>query len=207
MCQWRWPEAVTVIEEVIERADKATRCTVIMMLARLGKLQLLGRSSYRFVELIEPDHFVASTNPEDEAVLAYLGRQDLKEWLERFQVFWCIGWVDRQAMQSDGKALGFSRLKLALDGIKQQARLPHLSTSIGYIRDGCLMPLEGLFDRPPLTDGVWKDEDRAVDFRAEFWHGDRRESCWTPRARKVWRWIDLFLARHKLRPSVNNPGA
>ncbi|AMV24080.1 Tetratricopeptide repeat protein [Gemmata sp. SH-PL17] len=128
----------------------------------------------------------------------------LSEWLVKLQVFWCIGMLDRDALESTDLALGYKQLASKLKNSNPQfAHIP-LPRSIGYIRENCLADLESYFNCLPFSDSAWSGEEQQSALRIEGWVGSRAHGRWTPRARKAWIYVNRFLKLQGLRPTITN---
>jgi hypothetical protein len=157
-------------------------------------------------ELTEVNSGVHATgvpvSAEDERILTWFKDVDLTQFLTPLQLFWCIGQVDRAAMESAGRALGYSRLHKRLKELQPTFTQKRLPKSIGYIRERCLEVVDGLFDKEPFYSNAWSDIERGLALRAEYLWGDRKESCWTQKSRKAWGYVDRFLSVNRLLPEM-----
>jgi hypothetical protein len=202
------PEALHVIPNLIEalRGDRkepryqAAR-TALIAFGRFAVPDLL-RALEQATEL-EPVLLVPCQ--EDEHILAWFAAVDLAHYLKHLQVFWCIGIVEQAAFESAGQAVGYGKLTQQLRQLAPQFNLIRLPTSITYVSGTCLPNLDGLFDREPFYSASWSEQERGLPLRDEFWNGDRQESCWTPKARTAWGYVDRFLTLRALLPVIKSP--
>ena len=139
---------------------------------------------------------------EDQRILTWFKDVDLTEYLTPLQLFWCIGQVDRAAIESEGRAIGYSKLQRTLQQLRPTYAEIRLPTSNGYIRQGCLEVVHVLLDKEPFFSNAWTDEERGLKFRATHMRGKRRESRWTRRARKAFHYVDRFLSIMKCLPKM-----
>jgi len=139
---------------------------------------------------------------EDQRILAWFKVVDLTDYLTPLQVFWCIGQVDRAAVESEGPAMGYSRLQRKLSQLRPTYAEIRLNTSNGYIRQGCLDVVYGLLDKEPFYSNAWAEDERGMEFRVPYMRGGREEGQWTGRARKAFHYVDRFLSIMKCLPKM-----
>jgi len=148
----------------------------------------------------------ASHSGEDLRILAWFNQVDLAIYLTPLQVFWCIGYVEREAIRSAGLALGWHRLKNRIRGLHPRFHFASLPTGVTYLYDNCLPTVDGLFDREPFHSNAWSESERVMEIRTEFMLGKRRQGRWTPKARTAWRYVDRLLTLHGWLPTINTDG-
>jgi hypothetical protein len=139
---------------------------------------------------------------EDQRILTWFKDVDLTVYLTPLQLFWCIVQVDRDAIESEDRAIGYSKLQATLEQLRPTYAAIRLPTSNGYIREGCLEVVHVLLDKEPFFSNAWSDEEREQTFRATHMRGKRRESRWTRRARKAFHYVDRFLSIMKCLPKM-----
>jgi HEAT repeat protein len=200
-------EALTKIgEQAIPGLDKArfetdalTRVAVVQILATIAPHVL--KQDPTNVESNHPPH-----TPEDDRILSWFKQVRVEEYMQHLQVFWCIGYVDRDAMKSSGLAMGYKKLSELLN--KREPHYKHilLHVSDGHIRSKCLPNLDGgLFDLDPFLTHAWTDEERRQAFREpDRSPGGKMFERWTPKAWKAWTYVDRFLSLNDLVPEMNN---
>ena len=140
---------------------------------------------------------------QKDRALSLFQQIDLSYWLKDLVAFWCIGYVEREALMLSGDALGWESLRKELKTLKSAHDISGLSVSQGHIR-GAIERLESMFNSHPFIGDLWAEDERSPDFRAERMHGRRKESRWTLRARKAWQLVDWFLEMKGLKPIVEN---
>lgn len=141
----------------------------------------------------------------DEYLLAWFRTLDLGVWLQHLYLFWFIGTIEHDALMTNGHALGLARLERCLKHELSESKcVADLHFSQSHIRKA-LEELESLFNMTPFPEWAWATSERCPDFRATLMNGNRQESRWTPRARRVWLLIDRFLTLADLKPTRNRP--
>lgn len=144
-----------------------------------------------------------SVSDEDRRVLSWFAEvKDLGDYLTHLQVFWCIGQVDREAIQSANPAMGWRKLNARLGKFAPVFNFSSLPTGSDHLRNTCLPELDGLFDREPFYSKAWSDEERGLPLRMPWQRGKRPESRWTRKAWTAWRYVDRFLTLRDLLPQV-----
>jgi HEAT repeat protein len=180
---------------VCRQVDREVREAAIQILAKIDP------------NAFDPDSIKREITAEEKRVLGWFesGDVDLQEYLQHLQVFWCIGVVERTAFESGGQALGYNKLTLKLRMLSPHFNLIPLPTGANHICGTCLPDLDGLFDREPFFSASWSDHERGLPLRDEFMRGERKESCWTPKARKAWSYVDCFLTIRGYLPQIMAP--
>lgn len=164
----------------------------------------------RILAQIDPDLIVGipfNTEPlseDDERLLRWFEQIDMTEYQTKVQVFWCVGYIDKEAIQSAGMALGLKRLSKRLREIDPIFKRDLLPVSIGYLRETCFQGINKLFNNEPFCSEAWAPEERTLGIRSEVKYKERREPCWTPKAWKAWQYVDRFLRLQKLLPTIIN---
>ncbi len=139
---------------------------------------------------------------EDQRILMWFQDVDLTEYLTPLQVYWCIGQADRDAIESEGRAIGYGKLERRLKQLQPTFAQVRLFISNGYIRDSCLGVVYALLDKEPFYSNAWTDEERRMEFRAPYPSGGRGGGRWTRRARKAFHYVDRFLSIMKYLPQI-----
>jgi HEAT repeat protein len=188
--------AVPALEEArILHPDPKTRLAVFPVLAELAPEKVLVEGA-----ACEPNH--PHPIPDDDRILSLFKDLDANHYLTIFQVFWCIGCVDRNAIESAGVALAYDKLQRQLRALDPHFHHHRLPTSISYIRETCLIHLETLFVRPPFRLSTPSDPESGLRLRREFNRGKRVHGRWTPEARTAWSYIDRFLSLTECLPVI-----
>jgi len=118
--------------------------------------------------------------------------------MEELLVFWCMGQVDREAIQSQDRAIGYQRLEEMLDESLRAnpLKLPHGQS---YLRDTCIVHIVTFFDREPFRSAAFGTEVEKVELRVA---AGGRGHRWTDRAARAWHLVDRFLTLRGLRPTL-----
>jgi hypothetical protein len=140
---------------------------------------------------------------DDETLLMWFTKADLKRLECPFKVFWCIGVIDHRALMSCGRAMGYTKLEKVMVRLMRNNQMPNLPVSSGNIRKTCLSELEGFFDRKPFVGAAWSEQESDFRFRVEFPCGKRPGEKWTARARRAWCLVDRFLYLRELTPRLD----
>lgn len=143
---------------------------------------------------------------EDERILNWFQDVDLTKYLTPLQLFWCIGCLEREAIESAGLALGWHRLARHLRDLNPQFRFANLPTGVTYLLRDCLPSVDGLLDREPFHSNAWSDAERPLELREESMLGKRPQGRWTLKARTALRYVDRFLTLRGLRPTITLEG-
>ncbi len=178
-----------------ERRHNANRQEAVDLLTRIP------------VERIVQEAMESSARPpilseEDQRILTWFQDVDLTEYLTPLQVFWCIGQADRAAIESEGRAIGYSKLERKLKQLQPTFTQVRLYISNGYIRDGCLGVVYALLDKEPFYSNAWADDERGMEFRVSYDYKRRGGGRWTRRARKAFHYVDRFLSIMKCLPQI-----
>src|SRR6185437_13891520 len=91
---------------------------------------------------------------------AWFEVSNYKPDLNYLQVFWCIGCVERQAINTGASALSLARLSEQLQTLNPQfdsVPLPIGVKSLAKI----LGSVDGFFDKEPFYAQAWPDEERG----------------------------------------------
>lgn len=142
-------------------------------------------------------------NREDQRIFDMFVQLDLSKWLKSFQLFWCVGRLEADSILSAGPALGGANLARRLNELKKNGKLGDLDVSDSHIRNTIGL-LESLFNSPPFTPYAWSEEEDSPDLRTTRLRGKRKESSWTPRAGKAWRYVNHFLTLKQLLPKFDS---
>lgn len=179
-----------------------------LMAAWKDETGIIHYEAARILMRIDPD-LIAGTSltneparEDDERLLRWFDEFNLKDYQTDLQVFWCVGYVDREALQSAGTALGLKRLSQRLSEIDPHFKRKRLPRSIGYLRETCFESIYGLFDKEPFRSEAWSPEERTLEIRPGVKYKERDESRWTPKAWKAWQYVDRFLRMRKLLPTI-----
>jgi len=142
-------------------------------------------------------------NDEDKRILSWFNdeRVNMAEYLTPLQVFWCVGRIERKAMESAGPAIGWHKLSRRLLELKPLFKFVPLPTGVTYLSNA-IPNLDGLFDKEPFYSHAWSDEERQLELRPDFLHGKRVEARWTAKASKCWVYVDTFLTLEDLLPTI-----
>jgi hypothetical protein len=187
--------AVPALNEARRHERAEVRLAVMRILLAIAPESLADDSSVG-----EPKRPVLSE--EDKRILTWFKDVDLTEYLTPLQLFWCIGQVDRAALESEGRAVGYSKLVRKLKQVRPTYAEIRLPTSNGYIRQGCLDVVYALLDKEPFYSNAWTDDERAMEFRVQYMSGRREEGQWTRKARKAFHYVDRFLSIMKCLPKI-----
>jgi hypothetical protein len=167
-------------------------------------VELLTRTP---VERIVQEAMAASARPtvlseEDQRILTWFKDVDLTEYLEPLQVFWCIGQADRDAIASEGRAIGYSKLEKRLKQLRPTYAQIRLHISNSYIRYSCLDVVYALLDKEPFYSNAWTEDEHGMEFRVSYDYKRRSGGRWTRRARKALHYVDRFLSIMKCLPQI-----
>ena len=129
---------------------------------------------------------------EDQAILDWFKQTKLGKQLTILQVYWCIGYVDRPALQSGAQAMGWHTVRKRLRALRPHFKGPRLPGSIDYLSRSCMKRIADEFIHGPfeLDHTV---ENRTEEFRAPLPIGRKQFSRWTPKALKAWQYVDRYL--------------
>lgn len=215
--------AVTDLLDILRRddPDPEPRRRAAKMLERIGseavpglvavwkdETDVIRNEAAKILVQINPDLIVGiplknePPGEDDERLLRWFDEFNLKDYQTDLQVFWCVGYVDREALQSAGTALGLKRLSQRLSEIDPHFKRKRLPRSIGYLRETCFESIYGLFDKEPFRSEAWSPEERTLEIRPGVKYKERDESRWTPKAWKAWQYVDRFLRMRKLLPTI-----
>ncbi len=181
-----------------ERRHNANRQEAVELLTRIPVERIVQ-------EAMESSKRPPILSEEDQRILNWFKDVDMTEYLPRLQLFWCIGQVDRAAVESEGRAMGYSRLQRELRRLRPTYAEMRLNTSNGYIRQGCLDVVYALLDKEPFYSNAWAEDERGLDFRVPCMRGGREEGQWTRRARKAFHYVGRFLSIMKCLPQISVP--
>ena len=156
--------------------------------------------------LVEDAAATATQKPvlsvEDERILGWFNEVDMTQYLVSLQVFWCIGYVEREAIESAGPALGWHKLNARLVRLNPQFTFAPLPTGVTYLREECIPSVDGLFDREPFHSNAWSDEEQGLELRKESMLKNRPQGIWTPKAQTAWGYVDRFLTLRGWLPAI-----
>ncbi len=183
--------AIPALKEGMRRENAGVRHLAIKVLAKIDPESLADEVSGS-----EPAPLLSK---EDRRILDWFETVDLAEYLTSLQVFWCIGCVERNAIESAGLGLGVNRLPSRLRDLDPRFHRQPLPTGAKYL-GRALADVDGLFDRPPFHPHAWSDDERGLPLRDE--RGKRRDPLWTPKAWKAWQIVDRFLTLSNRRPEI-----
>lgn len=130
---------------------------------------------------------------DDARLLGWFGSVAPGDYLHRLQAFWCVGWLDRAAVEAAGPALGGGRLTKAFRRHRPHVKGVPLKAGPHYLLDS-VEAVDALFDRPPFYPDAWPDEERPLPLKAPGGAGKRPGQRWTRKAARAWAYADRYLA-------------
>jgi len=142
---------------------------------------------------------------EDRRIVGWFeAKERIIDWIEWLQLFWCIGKLEEDAMMQGGDAFGPGKLERLFRRLQNENRMSKLIVAESAIKN-VLEEMESFFNQPPFPDDAWSTEEKSAAFKMPAKRGNRVIKRWEPRARKAWRFVNIYLEYKGLVPIFELP--
>jgi tetratricopeptide (TPR) repeat protein len=185
LAEWR------AVESQLKIAQSDTKGVQPLVPAELTALPPVEQDSRGGVSHID--------SAKDNQILAWFEAVGFGPYLTQLQLFWCVGYVERKAIESAGPTLALARLNAELRRLKPHFYFNPLPINAHYLSE-CFDDVDGCFDKEPFHTQAWSDEERRLRLRVEL--NKRGDSRWTPKSRKALWYVHRFLTITEQLPDI-----